>query len=137
MKEIILPGSEGEETSVLGSGGRLAADDVAILSQVAAWWRHRLTRGDAADAVQSLIGGVDATAAATTTNLTPATVALVPALVIPSGRGLSLLLHARGTVETMFLGAETIKPLIRRLVPGVEFVQRPRFSKLLYAGSAA
>ncbi len=97
MKEIILPGSEGEETSVLGSGGRLAADDVAILSQVAAWWRHRLTRGDAADAVQSLIGGVDATAAATTTNLTPATVALVPALVIPSGRGLSLLLHARGT----------------------------------------
>jgi len=45
------------------------------------------------------------------------------------------LLHARGTVETMFLGAETIKPLIRRLVPGVEFVQRPRFSKLLYAGA--
>ncbi len=45
------------------------------------------------------------------------------------------LLHARGDVETMFLGAETIKPLIRRLVPGVRFVSRPRFSKLLYTGS--
>jgi ATP-dependent RNA helicase SUPV3L1/SUV3 len=44
------------------------------------------------------------------------------------------LLHARGMVETMFLGAETIKPLIRRLVPGVQFVSRPRFSKLLYTG---
>lgn len=45
------------------------------------------------------------------------------------------LLHARGTVETMFLGAETIKPLIRRLVPGVEFVTRPRFSQLTYTGA--
>jgi ATP-dependent RNA helicase SUPV3L1/SUV3 len=44
------------------------------------------------------------------------------------------LLEARGTVETMFLGAETIKPLIRRLVPRVNFVSRPRFSKLAYAG---
>ena len=45
------------------------------------------------------------------------------------------LLHARGGVETMFLGAETIKPLIRKLVPGCQFVTRPRFSKLLYTGS--
>ena len=45
------------------------------------------------------------------------------------------LLHARGDVETMFLGAETIKPLIRKLVPGVHFVTRPRFSKLLYTGA--
>ncbi len=45
------------------------------------------------------------------------------------------LLHARGRVETMFLGAETIKPLIRRLVPHAQFVTRPRFSKLLYTGS--
>ncbi|HCX15146.1 MAG TPA: disulfide oxidoreductase, partial [Rhodospirillaceae bacterium] len=44
------------------------------------------------------------------------------------------LLHARGTVETMFLGAETIKPLIKKLVPGVRFINRPRFSKLNYAG---
>ncbi|MBI5162663.1 MAG: disulfide oxidoreductase [Magnetospirillum sp.] len=45
------------------------------------------------------------------------------------------LLHARGAEETLFLGAETIKPLLRRLVPGVEFVTRPRFSQLAYAGS--
>ena len=45
------------------------------------------------------------------------------------------LLHARGDVETMFLGAETVKPLIRKLVPGVHFVTRPRFSKLLYTGA--
>jgi ATP-dependent RNA helicase SUPV3L1/SUV3 len=44
------------------------------------------------------------------------------------------LLHARGRVETMFLGAETIKPLIRKLVPGAHFLSRPRFSKLLYTG---
>src|SRR5919108_5728447 len=37
------------------------------------------------------------------------------------------LLHARGLHETMFLGAETIKPLMRRLVPGIEYVNRPRF----------
>jgi ATP-dependent RNA helicase SUPV3L1/SUV3 len=46
------------------------------------------------------------------------------------------LLHARGMVETMFLGAETIKPLIKRLVPGVEIETRPRLSQLTYAGVA-
>ena len=44
------------------------------------------------------------------------------------------LLHARGLDETMFLGAETARPLIRELVPGVEFITRPRFSKLAYTG---
>ncbi|HEX3863756.1 MAG TPA: helicase-related protein [Stellaceae bacterium] len=44
------------------------------------------------------------------------------------------LLHARGLMETMFLGAETIKPLIRRLVPGAEFISRPRFSTLTHTG---
>jgi ATP-dependent RNA helicase SUPV3L1/SUV3 len=44
------------------------------------------------------------------------------------------LLHARGLEETMVLGAETIAPLIRRLVPRAEFVSRPRFSALSYAG---
>jgi len=44
------------------------------------------------------------------------------------------LLHARGEEETLFLGAETIRPLIRRLVPGIEFVTRPRFSQLVYSG---
>jgi ATP-dependent RNA helicase SUPV3L1/SUV3 len=44
------------------------------------------------------------------------------------------LLHARGMQETMFLGADTIKPLMRRLVHGVEYVSRPRFSTLSYTG---
>jgi ATP-dependent RNA helicase SUPV3L1/SUV3 len=44
------------------------------------------------------------------------------------------LLHARGRVETMVLGAETMAPLIRRLVPGCVFDTRPRFSRLSYAG---
>ncbi|MGA7865754.1 MAG: helicase-related protein [Stellaceae bacterium] len=44
------------------------------------------------------------------------------------------LLHARGLQETMFLGAATIKPLMRRLVPEVEYVSRPRFSTLSYTG---
>jgi ATP-dependent RNA helicase SUPV3L1/SUV3 len=45
------------------------------------------------------------------------------------------LLHARGTAETMFLGAGTLGPLIRRLLPDAEFVTRERFSKLTYDGS--
>ena len=44
------------------------------------------------------------------------------------------LLHARGLAETMFLGADTIKPLMRRLVPEFEHVSRPRFSTLAYTG---
>ena len=44
------------------------------------------------------------------------------------------LLHARGTEETMFLGAETIKPLLKRLVPEARLVGRPRFSTLRYTG---
>ncbi len=45
------------------------------------------------------------------------------------------LLHARGRYETMFLGAGTMAPLIRRLLPGAEIVTRERFSTLTYAGS--
>ena len=44
------------------------------------------------------------------------------------------LLHARGMVETMFLGAETIRPLLRRLVPQAEIDTRPRLSQLAHAG---
>jgi ATP-dependent RNA helicase SUPV3L1/SUV3 len=44
------------------------------------------------------------------------------------------LLHARGLSETMFLGADTIRPLMRRLVPDAEYVSRPRFSNLSYTG---
>jgi len=44
------------------------------------------------------------------------------------------LLHARGLVETMFLGAETIRPLLQRLVPQAEIETRPRLSQLVHAG---
>src|SRR5262252_175188 len=44
------------------------------------------------------------------------------------------LLHARGQQETMLLGADTIRPLMRRLVPEAEYVSRPRFSTLSYTG---
>ena len=44
------------------------------------------------------------------------------------------LLHARGTEETMLLGASTIRPVLQRLVPEVEVISRPRFSTLSYSG---
>src|ERR1051326_6917966 len=44
------------------------------------------------------------------------------------------LLHARGLRETMFLGSDTIRPLMRRLVPEAEYVNRPRFSTLSHTG---
>ncbi len=43
------------------------------------------------------------------------------------------LLHMRGYAETMILGSETLRPLIRRLLPDAEIVTRPRFSTLSYA----
>lgn len=45
------------------------------------------------------------------------------------------LLNARGREETMFVGADTIRGLIRRLVPGIEIIARPRFSTLRYTGA--
>jgi ATP-dependent RNA helicase SUPV3L1/SUV3 len=42
------------------------------------------------------------------------------------------LLHARGTLETMFLGADTIRPILRRMVANVEMLARPRLSRLKY-----
>ena len=44
------------------------------------------------------------------------------------------LLHARGASETMVLGAATAKPVIRKLVPFAEFVERPRLSTLTHTG---
>jgi ATP-dependent RNA helicase SUPV3L1/SUV3 len=44
------------------------------------------------------------------------------------------LLNARGEHETMFMGADTIRPMMRKLLPDVEFLSRPRFSTLRYAG---
>ncbi len=44
------------------------------------------------------------------------------------------LLHARGRFETMFLGAETMRAIVRQLVPHAEFISRPRLSTLKYGG---
>jgi ATP-dependent RNA helicase SUPV3L1/SUV3 len=44
------------------------------------------------------------------------------------------MLHARGREETMILGSETLKPMVRALLPKAEIVTRPRFSTLSYAG---
>ncbi|HET7334670.1 MAG TPA: helicase-related protein [Rhizomicrobium sp.] len=45
------------------------------------------------------------------------------------------LLHARGEEETLFMGAETMRGIIQRFVPGAEFITRPRFSDLAYTGT--
>ena len=42
------------------------------------------------------------------------------------------LLHARGRFETLFMGADTIGPLIRRLLPDATIMSRTRFSRLRY-----
>ena len=42
------------------------------------------------------------------------------------------LLHARGLEETMLLGAATILPIIRSLLPDARVINRPRFSELSY-----
>ncbi len=44
------------------------------------------------------------------------------------------LLNARGRSETLFLGADTIAPLMKALIPGVEVETRPRLSSLSYTG---
>ena len=45
------------------------------------------------------------------------------------------LLRARGREETMILGSDTLRPMIRHLLPEAEVVTRPRFSTLSYAGA--
>ena len=44
------------------------------------------------------------------------------------------LLNARGLSETLLLGSSTIEGLIRDLLPGANFINRHRLSKLTYAG---
>jgi len=44
------------------------------------------------------------------------------------------LLFARGRDETMFMGSDVIRPLLRQLVPEAEFITRPRLSTLSYTG---
>src|SRR5437879_3054074 len=45
------------------------------------------------------------------------------------------MLRARGREETLILGSDTLRPVIRELLPEAEIVRRPRFSTLRYAGS--
>jgi len=44
------------------------------------------------------------------------------------------ILHARGGGETMLLGADAMRPMLRRLLPNAEFTHRERLSTLSYAG---
>ncbi|MGE3869950.1 MAG: helicase-related protein, partial [Pseudorhodoplanes sp.] len=44
------------------------------------------------------------------------------------------MLHMRGREETMVLGAATVRPMVERLLPGANIVQRPRLSQLTDAG---
>jgi len=44
------------------------------------------------------------------------------------------LLHVRGKSETLLLGAHTMREAIADLIPGANFISRPRLSKLAYAG---
>jgi ATP-dependent RNA helicase SUPV3L1/SUV3 len=46
------------------------------------------------------------------------------------------MLRARGREETLILGSDTLKPMVRQLLPEAEIVSRPRFSTLRYAGAA-
>ena len=45
------------------------------------------------------------------------------------------ILHARGLSETLLLGAATMAPTIRQLLPHAEIIHRPRLSQLSYVGS--
>lgn len=45
------------------------------------------------------------------------------------------LLRARGREETMILGSDSLRPMLKALVPEAEIVGRPRFSTLSYAGA--
>lgn len=44
------------------------------------------------------------------------------------------LLHARGQHETLFLGSDTMKPILQRLIEDIDFVGRERFSQLDHTG---
>src|SRR5690606_35473437 len=43
------------------------------------------------------------------------------------------ILHARGMSETLLLGAQTMEPVIRKLLPHADIQFRPRFSRLTWA----
>ena len=45
------------------------------------------------------------------------------------------LLKSRGSLETLFLGSETMRHPIKSLVPDANFISRERLSQLVYTGS--
>ncbi|MGE0596821.1 MAG: helicase-related protein [Hyphomonadaceae bacterium] len=45
------------------------------------------------------------------------------------------ILNARGLGETMLLGSDTMRPMLRRLLPDAELIPRERLSTLSYAGA--
>ena len=45
------------------------------------------------------------------------------------------MLSARGRMETLLLGAATMVPIVRKLLPEAEIIHRPRLSTLTWAGS--
>ena len=44
------------------------------------------------------------------------------------------MLNRRGREETLVLGAQTVRPLVERLLPGAHILTRPRLSQLTHAG---
>lgn len=44
------------------------------------------------------------------------------------------MLHVRGREETMILGSESLRPMVRALLSDAEIISRPRFSTLSYSG---
>ena len=46
----------------------------------------------------------------------------------------SRLLYARGRSETLFLGSDTMRPVLQRLFRNIQFLSRDRLSRLTYAG---
>src|SRR6266850_8008251 len=44
------------------------------------------------------------------------------------------MLNRRGREETLVLGAQTVRPMVERLLPGAHVLSRPRLSQLTFAG---
>lgn len=105
IKRIILPGSagtEGDGAAGMGTSGRFTEDEWGALAELARWWRHRLTRGDSADPLESHFGGVDAAGTARTIGLTPVEVSFGRSL-LPA-RGAALLALALGVPDPPVMG---------------------------------
>ena len=43
--------------------------------------------------------------------------------------------EARGLIETVFLGSETIEMILKKIIPNIEVIKKTRFSKLTYENS--